>query len=189
MDNRPECRHGSSVFHHQDGLHVVIPRPDASLAASLSNRHGFWSETPGVFFFFFSNESQKDQPYFVQSCGAQFVKKDLSSSACEEGSIHVGGCFFFLYLLFFSPSALLVSETEPCAKLPLGEVWGCFVDRSSRVFFLTSSECSPLSSLFDVDLCLKLFFSSARKAGFPQCSTSPPPFFSPPCLWCFPVFS
>lgn len=48
MDNRPEPGHGCSVFHQPARNYVVIPQPDASLTACVSNCDGFWSGTPEV---------------------------------------------------------------------------------------------------------------------------------------------
>lgn len=49
-------------------------------------------------------------------------------------------------------------ENELCAKGPSQKSLGLFCRRKKLRFLSCILECSPLSSLFDVKLCLKLFF-------------------------------
>lgn len=78
MDNRPERSHGSRPFHQPAGHYVVIPGPDASLAACVSDSDGFWSGTLRGFPFFslWHNKPETwltDLSYFVHGCGARLA--------------------------------------------------------------------------------------------------------------------
>lgn len=83
MDNRPERRHGSRAFYQPAGHYVVIPGPDASLAACVSDRDGFWSGTLRGFPLFTLTHKSKTWltglPYFVHGCGArlQYLRDDV----------------------------------------------------------------------------------------------------------------
>lgn len=123
-----------------------------------------------------------DLPYFVHGCGARLpnLRDDvwkICSVLLDVSTIPImyllGEFFIFIFIFFnlldFPLHAFLVSKNEPCAKLPLGDVWGWCVGQKKPAFCLASSECLPLSALFDVEPRLKQFFSSARNSGFTHC--------------------